>query len=93
MGNELRLFREWGCIWVPRGCGREFGSLRDFDRHWTKVTTEDDPDRDRSTVELGGRRCATDVELKERGMEVGARGVWRDAENAARMARNMRPNA
>ncbi len=61
-----------------RGCGREFGSLETFDRHWTKVTSEDDPTRDRPTVDIGGRRCATDAELTHRGIVRFPDGKWRD---------------
>lgn len=39
-----------------RGCGRWFGSLAAFDRHWSRATTPDDADRDScivaSTVEV-----------------------------------------
>ena len=68
-----------------RGCGRSFGSLAALDRHWSKATTPDDADRDRSIVDIGGRRCATDVELLTRGIDRGDDSVWRDVREANRV--------
>jgi hypothetical protein len=68
-----------------RGCGREFGSLAAFDRHWTTVGRADDTDRDRVVVTIDGTRCASDPELRQRGMDVDPRGVWRDVPEADRV--------
>ena len=68
-----------------RGCGREFGSLAAFDRHWTCVGRADDPDRDRPIVTLDATRCASDPELRQRGINVDPRGIWRDVAEAERV--------
>lgn len=67
------------------GCGREFGSLEAFDNHWTKVTSEDDPDRDRATVSITGTRCATDSELVDRGIVRFPDDKWRDEASTERV--------
>jgi hypothetical protein len=68
-----------------RGCGRTFGSLAAFDRHWTTVGQADHTNRDRSGVTVGGTRCATDQELRRRRIEIDPRGVWRDVSEADRV--------
>lgn len=67
-----------------KGCGRRFGGLRDFDRHFVQVTHADDPTRDRGTVSITGERCATDEELRAAGLEPNDSGVWRDLVEAER---------
>jgi len=61
-----------------RGCDRSFGALIDYDRHFTRATLPDDPERDRATVGVDGKRCMTDAELVARGFGPNAKGVWRD---------------
>ena len=68
-----------------RGCGRSFGSLAAFDRHWSKATTPDDAYRDRRIGAIDGRRCATDAELVDRGIDRGDEVVWRDVGEATRV--------
>lgn len=67
------------------GCGREFGSLAAFDRHWTTVGRADDPDRDRAVVTIDGTRCASEAELRQRCIDIDPRGVWRDVAEAERV--------
>ena len=76
-----------------RGCGREFGSLRDFDHHWTHVTGDDDSDRDRPTVTIGGDRCATDAELVDRGIIRYPDGKWRDRAKVEAMRGAFQPSS
>jgi hypothetical protein len=68
-----------------RGCGRDFGSMAAFDRHWTRATKPDDPNRDRQVVTIGGTRCATDADLRRRGIDLDPRGVWHDVPEADRV--------
>ena len=68
-----------------RGCGRWFGSLAVFDRHWTTVGPPDDLGRDRGQVAIDGQRCATDAELVDRGIDRGDDVVWRDVREATRV--------
>lgn len=68
-----------------RGCGRWFGSLAAFDRHWSRATTPDDADRDSCIVAIDGRGCATDAELLDRGIDLCDDVVWRDVHEATRV--------
>ena len=76
-----------------RGCGRTFGSLPAFDRHWTPVTAPDDPMRERAVVTLDGTRCASDTELRARGIDLDRRGVWLDMPEADRVLEASAPRA
>ena len=60
------------------GCGKSFGALVDYDRHFVRASLPDDASRDEGTVGVGGMRCMTDSELAARGFAPNARGVWRD---------------
>jgi hypothetical protein len=77
----------WGCTasdgsgFVP--CGRVFGSLRSFDRHFIKAGKADNPSRNRRSIAVDGMRCATEIELDAMGLVQNARGVWRDLSRGA----------
>lgn len=62
------------------GCGRSFGSLRSFDRHFVKAGASDNPSRNRRDITIDGKRCALETELYGMGLVVDDAGVWKDRE-------------
>ena len=56
-----------------RSCGLDFSSLSAFDRHRVGKHELDWPEHP------DGRRCMSEPEMVEGGMEIDPRGRWRDA--------------
>jgi hypothetical protein len=64
------------------GCGRTFGSLRSFDRHFVKAGKADNPSRNRRTIAVDGSRCATEAELDSMGLVIDG-GIFKDRARGA----------
>jgi hypothetical protein len=70
-----------------RGCGSDFSSLKNFDRHRTGNHALNWPAHE------NGRRCLDTEELRELGFALDARGRWHDPERAARVGEHFQKAA
>lgn len=71
-----------------RSCGRDFSSVKNFDKHRIGKHEYDFDWRDETKQD--GRRCLNEDELREIGLVPNTKGRWHDPEDVESAARRLR---